>query len=365
MAVAGILLAGALLVGMAQGPSSAPTVMSTTPPTAPPSEAGDARSDRTPGIMFRQVRGRGPMLPEATGTVLYGLTQDGSLVRVDLDDGDVTWRSLQLSDSPSDHQLLARTGAVVVAPGNRQRPRLVADTLTGRVDEAPFDGPILFGPAPDELWLLSGRGDGDVYAAAQRVKLDGTPVGAELALPPLFVLGSDGAGAPLLWGVSGTYLVDPATSSWQRVSEQRLVGWGAAAFVDLGCDGGLPCHWRVQDRMTGETRILPEPVPDEALRTFDRGRVSPDGRWLARVGRGGSSLQVVDLATGALRDLVADGDGLVSDLTWSPDGHWLFWLGADQITTWKVGSADPVVLSGIGPVPDVVALTASAPSPPA
>jgi Tol biopolymer transport system component len=100
-------------------------------------------------------------------------------------------------------------------------------------------------------------------------------------------------------------------------------------------------------------------VPDEALRTFDRGRVSPDGRWLARVGRGGSSLQVVDLSTGALRDLVTEGDGLVSDLAWSPDGHWLFWLGADQITTWKVGTADPVVLSGIGPVPDVVALTAS------
>ena len=73
---------------------------------------------------------------------MYGLTQDGSLVRVDLDDGDVTWRSLQLSDAPSDHQLLARAGAVVVAPANRQRPRLVADTLTGRVDEAPFDGPI-------------------------------------------------------------------------------------------------------------------------------------------------------------------------------------------------------------------------------
>ena len=186
-----------------------------------------------------------------------------------------------------------------------------------------------------------GGATGDVYAAAQRVKLDGTPVGAELALPPLFVLGSDGAGAPLLWGVSGTYLVDPATSSWQRVSEQRLVGWGAAAFVDLGCDAGLPCHWRVHDRLTGETRLLPEPVPDEALRTFDRGRVSPDGRWLARVGRDGSSLQVVDLATGSLRDLVAEGDGVVSDLAWSPDGHWLFWLGADQITTWKVGSCRP------------------------
>jgi hypothetical protein len=360
-AVASALILGALVVGMGESSSSAPTVLSTAPPTT----AGDVRpADRTPGMTFRQVRGRGPMLPESTGTVLYGLTQDGSLVRVDLDDGDVTWRNLQLSDAPSDHQLLARTGAVVVAPANRQRPRLVADTLTGRVDEAPFDGPILFGPAPDELWLLSGRGEGDVYATAQRVKLDGTPVGAELALPPLFVLGSDGAGAPLLWGLSGTYLVDPVTSTWTRVSEQRLVGWGAAAFVDLGCDGGLPCHWRVHDRRTGETRLLPEPAPEEALQTFDRGRVSPDGQWLARVGRGGSSLQVVDLATGALRDLVAEGDGIVSDLAWSPDGHWLFWLGADQITTWKVGTADPVVLSGLGFVPDVVALTASGPSSP-
>jgi hypothetical protein len=359
--VAGVLVVGALLVGMGPSPSSAPTITSTAPPTT---AAAVRPATTSPGIIFKQVRGRGPMLPESTGTVLYGLTQDSSLVRVDLDDGDVTWRNLQLSDAPSDHQLLTRAGAVVVAPANRQRPRLVADTLTGRVHEAPFDGPILFGPAPDELWLLSGRGDGDVYAAAQRVKLDGTPVGSELALPPLFVLGSDGAGAPLLWGVSGTYLVDPATSAWERVSEQRLAGWGAAAFVDLGCDQGFPCHWRVHDRLTGATRLLPEPVPDEALRTFDRGRVSPDGQWLARVGRDGSSLQVVDLATGALRDLVAEGDGVVSDLAWSPDGHWLFWLGADQITTWKVGSADPVVLSGLGPVPDVVALTASGPTVP-
>ena len=250
-AVAGALVVGALLVGMGQSSSSAPTITSTAPPTTRRHAAGVRPATTTPGITFKQVRGRGPMLPESTGTVLYGLTQDGSLVRVDLDDGDVTWRNLQLSDAPSDHQLLARAGAVVVAPANRQRPRLVADTLTGRVHEAPFDGPILFGPAPDELWLLSGRGDGDVYAAAQRVKLDGTPVGAELALPPLFVLGSDGAGAPLLWGVSGTYLVDPATSAWERVSEQRLAGWGAAAFVDLGCDQGFPCHWRVHDRLTG------------------------------------------------------------------------------------------------------------------
>ena len=54
----------------------------------------------------------------------------------------------------------------------------------------------------------------------------------------------------------------------------------------------------------------------------------------------------------------------MSDLAWSPDGHWLFWLGADQITTWKVGTADPVVLSGLGFVPDVVALTASGPTVP-
>ena len=360
-AVAGALVVATVMVGMGQSSSWAPTITSTAPPTT---AAPDRSLPTTPGITFKQVRGRGPVLPESTGTVLYGLTQDGSLVRVDLDDGDVTWRNLQLSDAPSDHQLLARAGAVVVAPANRQRPRLVADTLTGTVHEAPFDGPILFGPAPDELWLLSGRGDGDVYAAAQRVKLDGTPVGAELTLPPLFVLGSDGAGAPLLWGVSGTYLVDPATSVWERVSEQRLAGWGAAAFVDLGCDAGFPCHWRVHDRLTGETRLLPEPVPDEALRTFDRGRVSADGRWLARVGRDGSSLQVVDLASGAIRELAAEADGVVSDLAWSPDGQWLFWLGADQITTWKVGTAEPVVLSGLGPVPDVVALTASGPGRP-
>jgi dipeptidyl aminopeptidase/acylaminoacyl peptidase len=192
------------------------------------------------------------------------------------------------------------------------------------------------------------------------MNLDGTPVTGELVLPPLYVLGSDGTGAPLLWGVAGTYRFDAATGTTQQVSEQRLAGWGAAAFVDLGCDEGLPCRWRVHDRRTGETRLLAEPVPDDALRAFfDRGRVSPDGQWLARVGRDGSSLQLVDLTTGATRALVDGGDGAVTDPAWSPDGRWLFWLGADQITAWQVGRVDPVVVSGLGEVPELVALSAS------
>jgi tricorn protease len=70
-------------------------------------------------------------------------------------------------------------------------------------------------------------------------------------------------------------------------------------------------------------------VPPRTLAAGEIGIVSdlsaaPDGATLAVTSRDGQ-LRLVDVASGAVHDLVRSDDGEISGLTWSPDSAWLAW----------------------------------------
>ena len=69
--------------------------------------------------------------------------------------------------------------------------------------------------------------------------------------------------------------------------------------------------------------------PPRQLGAGQLGRISgvaaaPDGRAVAVAARDGR-LHVVDVSTGAVRELTASGNGYVTGLAWSPDSAWLAW----------------------------------------
>jgi tricorn protease len=70
-------------------------------------------------------------------------------------------------------------------------------------------------------------------------------------------------------------------------------------------------------------------APPRRLGAGQLGRISgvaaaPDGSAVAVAARDGR-LHVVDVSTGAVRELTASGNGYVSGLAWSPDSAWLAW----------------------------------------
>jgi tricorn protease len=71
------------------------------------------------------------------------------------------------------------------------------------------------------------------------------------------------------------------------------------------------------------------PVPPGRLAEGEIGLVSglaaaPDGSTVAVASRDGV-LRLVDVASGAVRELARSGDGAINGLTWSPDSAWLAW----------------------------------------
>ncbi|WP_443070580.1 WD40 repeat domain-containing protein [Streptomyces sp. NHF165] len=72
--------------------------------------------------------------------------------------------------------------------------------------------------------------------------------------------------------------------------------------------------------------------------------VAPDGSWLATAdGRG--SVQLWDVASGAMTGVLDGHDGAVHALAAAPSGAWLASAGADgTLRVWRVPGGDPVTL---------------------
>ena len=143
---------------------------------------------------------------------------------------------------------------------------------------------VLRGPAEDELWVIDSA---DVQrepnqGSAQRIHLDGTPVGPRLTLPGN--VGDDGAGQLILFvpNAAATYALDTATGAPSRLAER------------------LPARARPQPGRRHDVRRAPR-VPPAGHESGDRSGpaacptvatsrlvdygggavISPDGRWLA------------------------------------------------------------------------------------
>ncbi|GAA0236013.1 hypothetical protein GCM10009527_035610 [Actinomadura nitritigenes] len=182
-----------------------------------------------------------------------------------------------------------------------------------------------------------------------------TASGARTALPFKHVMG-DGlwfspSGARLVTTHHGTVKVlDTATGKVLFTAKENFTITGPVFspdekfLVGVAKDGG---HWRLvgRDLATFKRIKVPEQVRD--LTETSMIAFSPDGRFFAATGAGGSKNQitVVDVKTGELRTrltLPKGYDGLDTDITFSPDGNFL----ASNMALWSTdtGTAEPPYL---------------------
>jgi hypothetical protein len=366
LAVVGVLVAGAVIVSRDEpdrdGDATAAAASTTT--TSMERRATTTTASPVTAPPYFELAPAGPLMPEPTATVIYGISSDGRLVRIELDTGKVAFRRVDISTEGLETLLVPRRGGVVVVqPGSTAVA--VPDGLGAEPYELDVGGALLLpGPAADELWKITGAFDapGDANRTVQRVGLDGGPLGPELPLPPVAAISDDGNGGllGLGLGLNGTYLLDPATARPSRILEGAPVGLNAKVLVDLACDASLSCRYRVTERPTAKSRTLPT-TPPESLTFVFGGRVSADDRWLAVFDNGGH-LVVVDLRDGTARDLgqASSGGnwGLGAVPAWAPNGRWLYFTRTGTLVAWRAGT-DEVVRVGASGLPALTSIAAA------
>jgi hypothetical protein len=358
--VAGLILA-AIAIGKSGDKPSATAATTTTSSSVATNPTTTSTIPPPSTLPWLQLVPKGALLPTKSATALYGETPQQQLVRVDLDTGAVTIRNVPLGqDNPV--QVIPRGDKIVVTSSASPMLVLNAD-LTGPAKEIDLDsGTQIYAGPGDDLWAVHDQGD-DPSAPErtfQRVHVDGTPAGPLLALPPGSVTGADDAGRLQVYSYVAAYtaVLDPNTGQPTRLAAGSPVGMNAKLIVDISCDAHLVCQWRVTDRASGATRVLPGQVSNEVLTSGGGGSVSADGRWLAYLLSPGDVL-VIDLDTGQERRFsearLTAYWGLLP--TWSADSKWLFWAGGDNTYVWSAGAAGAQKL-GDGSLPAMTNLVA-------
>jgi hypothetical protein len=372
-----VVLAGGLVVALAAGavvssrpddqalvPDTPTTVAAPTTTTAVATTPASRRPDRD---RYAVEHLAGPMLAESTGAVLYGMSEDAEVVRIDLDGGVVTRRRLRgpSGERADGFSVLARSGlAVLAAPGGQgalsvpDGPRTPTQWLSGA------GARIVPAADPDQVWRIVARDDGS--AVAERLGADGEPRLPRVEVPAgADVLGDDGHGLLLAGAPGGTYVLGAEGAI--RVADGTPVAWSAMRLVVTSCDGALVCTWQVIDRADGSSRDVPATGD---LRRGVAATLSPDGRWLAQLsGDTGGGLELVDLTDGSRRQVGASvvdawGFGYASaGMWWAPDGHHLFWLDGDGLVNVWSNEAGTVVLDGAGAVPKLRSLSVAPAAP--
>lgn len=355
--VAGVVAVASFLDGGGDREATAP------PPEPPPPVTTAPRVPTTTVPVFETDRMWAPLLPSGSEAVLYGLSFDAEVVRIDVDRGLITRRLLR---GPNVARLLGfgilgREGAAVLSAPGLAGALAVGDGPDARPRWIDWDdGRVLPAAAPTELWQVARLGD---LAVAQRIDLTGVPVGPVLAVPSGgVVLGDDGTGALLVRTADGVVVLREGGAGPEPLTSGDLMAWSASTLVLRACDGD-GCAWEVVDRASGTAQRLPSPPEVQRGRSWTSAAVAPDGSRLALVGPDGS-LTVVDLADGTTTQVADDvtdqwGFGYAASAAWwGPGSRHLFWLGADRrARAWLADSGDVHVVDGMGRVPLLQSMT--------
>jgi hypothetical protein len=330
-------------------PAAATSTTSTTSPT-PSSTTTTTQSgpDYTLTQTFEDFAGGA-----RTKTVLYGLTSGSHLLRIDIDRGVIATRRL-FGQTGNDAVSVLNGGALVaqgssaeiVADGPAAMPIVITDDLPRAA--------VFASQSHDRIWDVE-RGRATVLTT------DGAAVGPGIDIPSGEAIGIDGAALVIQTSV-GAFRLDPATSHPQLLSPNPVIAWSPALLVDVACDATLVCELRVVDRARGVVKELSTTAasgPDH----FGRGHLSPDGSQLARLADPIDSinrLQLVDLTTGAVRDLGLLSSAGLAAMAWSPDGSWLFWVDSNgALHGHHTGSASSISIVGGGHIPSLLAIAAT------
>jgi len=145
---------------------------------------------------------------------------------------------------------------------------------------------------------------------------------------------------------TGSFSIYDAGPGWDRPVPGTVVAVGPATWLVVTCNPQYRhCRNEVVDVSDGARRVLPGPVAAEPYYFSwpPAGVIAPDGSTaaVAETGRhGGLSVHLIDLRTGATRDLNVSlgvpgsdlplgADSNDHSMAWSPDSRWLFAAAAD------------------------------------
>jgi len=207
------------------------------------------------------------------------------------------------------------------------------------------------------------------FPALLLIGADGHPTGTSARLPPgdanLATAIPDGRGNALVLDTNND-AYDLSAARYWRV-RATVLAIGPVNWLGFACHRDL-CQDVVIDAATGAQHALPRGGPVVPVFAWPAlGATSPDGRFAALPGAGGTSpvLRLVNLGTGASLpvSLPLAPSPEDQDMIWSPDSRWLFVAAANGRLI--AVSAATGKVTGLGvPLPAVsqVAVRASADS---
>lgn len=302
-------------------PTSHPPSVSTTQTTAVPGPSASTPVTTDLGH---------PLLGVTGSWQLFGYTQAGGVVRVDLAHGRITQTPVPPIGSSGPVSFLVGPDWTLIRPLDHVQGYVVPDgqparRTTGALDES---GPALPGPDPAHVWIAPPQ-DGPPPLMVL-VGIDGRQTGTSIGIPNTMAAFpvSDGAGYLLLSGPGGAYEARP--DSLHRVTTGELLAIGATRWLTLECDERFQCATVVTDRSSGARRTL---TGSGTAGNHLPGAIAPDGAFAALFenDRAGSSVHLMDLSSGADRRLDIPVTAMYGDedsvFAWSPDSRWLFVVG--------------------------------------
>jgi hypothetical protein len=229
--------------------------------------APDARTPVVVGELQRPLL-RGPPID------VFGSGRE-ELVRVEAATGRVTRTYLpHVADVRPD--IVPVAGGVLVHRGDDGRTWLVPDGRPVRaVPALERRGPMLPGPDPDQVWLMSGPNPNApmlLVGLDGRVARAGVGVSARLSSYPV----PDGSGYPLFFGVEGVYRAGPRGT--RRVTSGAVLANGSRAWLVLECDDRGPCSTALVRRNGSR---IPVAIRPNDIAASVGGALSPDTRRVA------------------------------------------------------------------------------------
>jgi hypothetical protein len=313
-------------VGGAQPTTTVASVVTTVPPTVPVTTVVAARTTD-----YGSAGGTGSVLAPGISGTLWAIVRDGVsnlVVRIDLATGDVQRRHLDFAVSDQTGLVASPVGALVVTASSTWS--IDSELGVAEVGGVPNLAGLSASPNGDEAW-----GETSAISSLQLWRLSfhsGVPPQSFAVPDQATFVGVDPSGGPLVASIGGTFVLDPATGTWHRVSDAYARVAQNGAVVEHTCDDTLSCVTQVRDLATGEHHAL-QSVDATPGYYFALAVASARGAVAAVVDDGPNGVRLVVWgADGQIIQQVANVNAVgASPLSFTPDGAYLLYSGGSTI----------------------------------
>lgn len=281
----------------------------------------------------------GPLLPGSNGRLIGIGGSAGRIIDIDLETGTVTRRELS---GRLNGQVMAQPNGFVVAGDDISyvpfdgSPAVRLATNAGLVAAAGSDRIVV---AP---WTVSTPGDPAPRQVLRFLHVDGSEAAPPLEVPSFgYAMGMLDDHVVVNGTAGGVYVVAQGEAPAKLVDGIALTA-GSGRLVYRSCDEHLACTTKIRAGLHGKDTVLTGDAASFDFYGWFGNTISPDGRHLVAAAADGVS--VFDTDTGERVGLlsISTGGGGMAPVSWSPDGHFLFFVQESRVIAWSVATGDTV-----------------------